>query len=47
MIRKLIIAAVLAAVAYGAFRLMDSSGFFGTRGKERKTFEDFQEEALK
>jgi len=46
MIRKLIIIGILAAIAYGVFRWMDDSGFFGTRGKSRQTFEDFQEKAL-
>jgi hypothetical protein len=45
MIRKLIIIAVLAAIAYGVYRWMDSSDFFGTRGKQRQTFEDFQKQA--
>ena len=46
MIRKVIIIAILAAIAYGVFRWMDASGFFGTRGKSRQTFEDIQEKAL-
>ena len=46
MIRKLIIIALLAALAYGAFRLMDESGFFGAKGKKRQTFEDFEKKAL-
>jgi hypothetical protein len=46
MIRKLIIIALLAALAYGAFRLMDESGFFGARGKKRQTLEDFEKKAL-
>lgn len=45
MIRKLIIIAVLAGIAYGVFRWMDASDFFGTRGKQRQTFEDFQKKA--
>jgi hypothetical protein len=46
MIRKLIIIAVLAAIAYGVFRWMDSSDFFGTRNQKRKTFEDVKKQAL-
>lgn len=46
MIRKLIIVALLAAIAYGVFRWMDASDFFGTRGKKRQTLEDFQKKAL-
>jgi hypothetical protein len=46
MIRKLIIIAVLAAIAYGVFRWMDASGFWGTRDKPRKTFEDVEKKAL-
>jgi hypothetical protein len=46
MIRKLIIIGLLAAIAYGAFRLMDESGFFGTRKQKRQTFEDFEKKAL-
>jgi len=47
MIRKLIIIAILAAVAYGAYRLMDESDFFGTKKQKRQTFEDFEQKALK
>ena len=43
MIRKLIIAAVLAAIAYFVYQGLDSSGFWGTRGQERKTLEDVEE----
>ena len=46
MIKKLIIIAVLAGLVYGAYRLMSESDFFGSKGKQRKTFEDFQEQAL-
>ena len=42
MIRKIIIVGVLAAIAYFVYRGLDSSDFFGTRGKERKTFEDVE-----
>ncbi len=42
MIRKLIIVAVLAAIAYYVFKGLDSSDFFGTRGKQRKTLEDVE-----
>ena len=47
MIRKLIIVAVLAAIAYFVYVGLNKSDFWGTRGKERKTFEDMQEQALK
>lgn len=43
MIRKLLILAVLAAIAYGIYYGLNSSDFFGTRGVERKTFEDVEE----
>ena len=46
MIRKLIIIAVLAAIAYGAYRWMDASDFWGTRDQKRKTFEDVERQAL-
>lgn len=46
MIKKLIIIALLAALAYGAYRLMNESDFFGAKGKERKTFEDVEKKAL-
>ena len=46
MIKKLIIIAVLAGLVYGAYRLMTESDFFGAKGKERKTFEDVQKQAL-
>ncbi len=42
MIRKLIIIAVLAAIGYAVYMGLNSSDFFGTRGKERKTFEDVE-----
>ena len=42
MIRKIIIIAVLAALGYGVYYGLNSSDFFGTRGKERKTFEDVE-----
>lgn len=42
MIRKIIIIAVLAAIAYVVYRGLESSDFFGTRGKERRTFEDVE-----
>jgi hypothetical protein len=47
MIRKLIIIAVLAAIGFVVYRGLDSSDFFGTRGKERKTFEDVEENLFK
>lgn len=46
MIRKLIIIGILAAIAYGIFRWMDASDFFGARNQKRKTFEDVQKKAL-
>jgi hypothetical protein len=46
MIRKLIIIAILAAIAYGTFKWADASGFFGLRKQKRQTFEDFQNKAL-
>ena len=46
MIKKIIVLAILAGLAYGAFRMMDDSDFFGAKGKERKTFEDVQKQAL-
>ncbi len=46
MIRKLIIIAILAAIAYGVFRWMDASNFFGVRDQKRKTFEDVERKAL-
>jgi hypothetical protein len=46
MIRKLIIIGILAAIAYGVFRWMDASNFFGTRDQKRKTFEDVEKKAL-
>lgn len=46
MIRKLIIIGLLAAIAYGTFRWLDASGFFGVRKQKRQTFEDFQKKAL-
>ncbi len=42
MIRKLIIIAILAAIGYGVYYGLNESDFFGTRGKERKTFEDVE-----
>jgi hypothetical protein len=42
MIRKLIIAGILAAIAYGVYTGLDSSNFFGTRDQKRKTFEDVE-----
>ncbi len=42
MIRKLIIIGALAAIAYGVYYGLNQSDFFGTRGKERKTFEDVE-----
>lgn len=47
MIRKLIIVAVLAAIAYLVYMGLNRADFWGTRGKERKTFEDVQGQALK
>ena len=44
MIRKLIIAAILAGIAYVVYRGLDSSGFWGARGQERKTFEDVEQQ---
>ena len=38
--------ALLAGLAYGAFQVMNESDFFGAKGKERKTFEDVQKQAL-
>ena len=46
MIKKLIILAVLAGLVYGAYRLMSESDFFGTKGKQRVTFDDVQKQAL-
>ena len=46
MIKKIIVLALLAGLAYGAFRVMNDSDFFGAKGKERKTFEDVQKQAL-
>ena len=46
MIKKLIIVGVLAAIAYFVFRGLDSSGFWGTRGQERKTFEDVEKQVF-
>ncbi len=40
MIRKLITIAILAAIGYGVYYGLNESNFFGTRSKERKTFED-------
>ncbi|MBI4832549.1 MAG: hypothetical protein HY801_13570 [Candidatus Lindowbacteria bacterium] len=45
MIRKLIIIALLAGLAYGAYRVMNESGFFGVKGKSRTTFEDVEKKA--
>ena len=42
MIRKLIIIAILAAIGYGVYYGLNESDFFGTRGKERKTFDDVE-----
>ena len=42
MIKKIIIIAVLAAIGYGVYYGLNESDFFGTRGKERKTFEDVE-----
>jgi hypothetical protein len=42
MIRKLIIIAILAAIGYGVYYGLNESNFFGTRSKERKTFEDVE-----
>lgn len=47
MIRKLIILAVLAAIGYGVYYGLNSSDFFGTRGKQRKTLEDVQNDLWK
>jgi hypothetical protein len=47
MIRKLILIAILAGCLYGAYRVLDDWGFLGARGKERATFEDFEQKALK
>ena len=46
MIKKLIILAVLVGLVYGAYRLMNESDFFGAKGKQRKTFEDVEKQAL-
>jgi hypothetical protein len=46
MIRKLIIIGILAGIAYFVYRGLDSSGFWGTRGQQRKTFEDVEKQAL-
>jgi hypothetical protein len=45
MIRKLIIIAVLVAIAYGVFKYADNSDFFGLRKQKRQTLEDFQRKA--
>ncbi len=42
MIRKLIFLAILAAIGYGVYYGLNSSDFFGTRGKQRKTLKDVQ-----
>ncbi len=42
MIKKLLIIGVLAGIAYGVYYGLNQSDFFGTRGKERKTFEDVE-----
>jgi len=42
MIRKIILIAILAAIAYGVYYGLNESDFFGTRGKQRKTFEDVE-----
>lgn len=47
MIKKLIIIAALAAIAYGVYYGLNSSDFFGTRNKERKTFEDVEKNLFK
>ena len=47
MIRKLIILAVLAAIGYGVYYGLNSSDFFGARGKERKTLEDVEADLYK
>jgi hypothetical protein len=46
MIRKLIIIALLAAIAYGTYRWMNDSGFFGVKKQKRPTLEDFEQKAL-
>lgn len=45
MIKKLIILALLAALAYGAYRVMDESDLFGTKKQKRQTLEDFEKKA--
>lgn len=47
MIRKLIILGVLAAISYGVYYGLNSSDFFGTRGKQRKTLEDVENDLWK
>jgi len=42
MIRKLIVIAILAAIGYGVYYGLNESNFFGTRSKERKTFDDVE-----
>jgi hypothetical protein len=46
MIRKLIIIAILAAIAYVVYRGLDASDFWGTRDQKRKTFEDVEKQVF-
>ena len=46
MIRKLIIIGILAAIAYGVYHGLNASDFWGTRGQERKTFEDVEKQVF-